>query len=174
MEHTVKGMPQHVYLSDMKASAFTLRDDRLTVDLRTPVRIHEAHSYYDQVSADGFVPYEAIWDTGAMSSVISAEVVKDLSLAPISQCMTYHTQGHSLADVYIVDMILPNKILVRDICVTVGLLNGFGMLIGMDIINLGDFALTHKNSHTVFSFQVPSTHEYDFVKQIQQGVGQKK
>lgn len=48
------------------------------------------------------------------------------------------------------------------------------MLIGMDIINLGDFALTHKNSGTVFSFQIPSTHEYDFVKQIDQGVGQKK
>ena len=52
--------------------------------------------------------------------------------------------------------------------------NGFGLLIGMDIINLGDFALTHKNSQTVFSFQIPSTHEYDFVKQIDQGVGQKK
>ena len=36
------------------------------------------------------------------------------------------------------------------------------------------FALTHKNDQTVFSFQIPSTHEYDFVKQIDQGVGQKK
>lgn len=47
------------------------------------------------------------------------------------------------------------------------------MLIGMDIINLGDFALTHKNGGTVFSFQIPSTHEYDFVRQIELGVGQK-
>lgn len=50
---------------------------------------------------------------------------------------------------------------------------GIDMLIGMDIITLGDFALTHKNNGTVFSFQIPSTHEYDFVKQIQNGVGTK-
>ena len=83
-------------------------------------------------------------------------MVRQLGLAPISQCKTYHAQGES------------------DVKVTEGRLNGFGLLVGMDIINLGDFALTHKNSQTVFSFQIPSTHEYDFVKQIDQGVGQKK
>lgn len=46
--------------------------------------------------------------------------------------------------------------------VTEGCLNGADMLIGMDIIGLGDFAITHKNMGTVFSFQIPSTHEYDF------------
>lgn len=77
-------------------------------------------------------------------------------------------------NVYLVDMVLPNHLLIRDVRVTEGRLNGFGVLIGMDIINLGDFALTHRDGKTVFSFQVPATHEYDFVKQIQQGVGQKK
>ncbi|MBQ6952438.1 MAG: retroviral-like aspartic protease family protein [Bacteroidales bacterium] len=158
----------------MDPVAFTLRHANLTPDLMTPVRIHDAHASNEQVTPDGFLSYDALWDTGAMASVISTEVVKDLNLSPISQCMTYHAQGQSLVNVYMVDMILPNKILVRDIQVTEGHLNGFGMLIGMDIINLGDFALTHKNAGTVFSFQIPSTHEYDFVKQIEQGVGQKK
>ncbi len=71
-------------------------------------------------------------------------------------------------------MTLHNKLRVKDVRVTEGRLNGFGLLIGMDIINLGDFALTHKNQQTVFSFQIPPTHEYDFVNQIDQGVGQKK
>lgn len=158
----------------MNPVAFTLRHDTLTHDLMTPVRIHDAHLSTEHITSDGFISYDALWDTGAMGSVISSEVVRDLGLAPISQCMTYHAQGQSIVNVYMVDIILPNKILVQDVQVTEGLLNGFGMLIGMDIINLGDFALTHKNGGTVFSFQIPSTHEYDFVKQIEQGVGQKK
>lgn len=121
----------------------------------------------------GFLQHNALWDTGATASVISTEVVKQLGLAPISQCKTYHAQGESIVNVYLVDLILPNKLRVKDVRVTEGRLNGFGLLIGMDIINLGDFALTHKNNQTEFSFQIPSTHEYDFVKQIEQGVGTK-
>ena len=158
----------------MRPVAFTLRHDTLTYDLMTPVMIHEAHLLTEPVSSDGFLLHKALWDTGAVASVISTDIVKSLELSPISQCMSYHTQGQSLVNVYIVDIILPNKILVRDVRVSEGRLSGFGMLIGMDIINLGDFALTHKGGHTVFSFQTPSTHEYDFVKQIEQGVGQRK
>lgn len=79
-----------------------------------------------------------------------------------------------MVNVYLVNLVLPNQLLIQDVRVTEGNLNGFGVLIGMDIINLGDFALTHRDNKTVFSFQIPATHEYDFVKQIQQGVGQKK
>ena len=158
----------------MRPVAFTLRHDALTCDLMTPVMIHEAHFPTEPVASDGFVRYNALWDTGAVAFVISMEIVKSLKLSPISQCVAYHTQGQSLVNVYMVDIILPNKILVRDVRASEGQLNGFGMLIGMDIINLGDFALTHKSGRTVFSFQTPSTHEYDFVKQIEQGVGQKK
>ena len=161
-------------LFEMRPVAFTLRHDTLTCDLMTPMMIQEAHLPNVSVFSDGFLLNKALWDTGAVASVISTEVVKSLGLSPITQCVSYHTQGQSLVNVYLVDVILPNKILVRDVRVSEGQLNGFGMLIGMDIINLGDFALTHKGGRTVFSFQTPSTHEYDFVKQIKQGVGQKK
>ena len=50
-----------------------------------------------------------------------------------------------------------------------GVLNGCEVLIGMDIITVGDFVVTNRNGKTVFSFQTPSTHEYDFVKQIRNG-----
>ena len=123
----------------MEPVAFTFRNSRLTAELMTPCGVGAAQLSSEPFSVTGFVQYNALWDTGATASVISTEVVRQLGLAPISQCKTYHAQG-----------------------------------VGMDIINLGDFALTHKNSQTVFSFQIPSTHEYDFVKQIDQGVGQKK
>ncbi len=158
----------------MEPVAFTFRNSRLTAELMTPCGVGAAQLSSEPFSVTGFVQYNALWDTGATASVISTEVVRQLGLAPISQCKTYHAQGESIVNVYLVDLILPNKLRVKDVKVTEGRLNGFGLLIGMDIINLGDFALTHKNSQTVFSFQIPSTHEYDFVKQIDQGVGQKK
>lgn len=158
----------------MEPVAFTFRNSRLTAELMTPCGVGAAQLASEPFSVSGFLQHNALWDTGATASVISTEVVKQLGLAPISQCKTYHAQGESIVNVYLVDLILPNKLRVKDVRVTEGRLNGFGLLIGMDIINLGDFALTHKNNQTVFSFQIPSTHEYDFVKQIEQGVGTKK
>lgn len=158
----------------MEPVAFTFRHNRLTAELMTPCGVGAAQLSSEPFSVLDFIQYNALWDTGATASVISSEVVAQLGLAPISQCKTYHAQGESIVNVYLVDLILPNKLRVKDVRVTEGRLNGFGLLIGMDIINLGDFALTHKNQQTVFSFQIPATHEYDFVKQIDQGVGQKK
>ena len=158
----------------MEPVAFTFRHNRLTAELMTPCGVGAAQLSSEPFSVAGFTQYNALWDTGATASVISSEVVSQLGLAPISRCRTYHAQGDSIVNVYLVDLILPNKLRVKDVRVTEGRLNGFGLLIGMDIINLGDFALTHKNKQTVFSFQIPPTHEYDFVKQIGQGVGQKK
>jgi uncharacterized protein YchJ len=40
---------------------------------------------------------------------------------------------------------------------------GIDVLIGMDILGLGDFAVTHHQGKTTFSFRVPSRHEIDFV-----------
>ena len=66
-----------------------------------------------------------------------------------------------------VNIVLPNNVVMQSVKVSEGVIEGYDVLIGMDIIGVGDFAVTHKNGGTVFSFQVPSTHEYDFVKQIQ-------
>ena len=158
----------------MEPSAFTSRNERLTSELMTPCGVGASKGSSVPFDTADIQQFSALWDTGASGSVISTEVVTQLGLLPISQCKTYHAQGESVVNVYLVDILLPNQLLIRDVRVTEGRLNGFGVLIGMDIINLGDFALTHRDKKTVFSFQVPATHEYDFVKQIQQGVGQKK
>ena len=157
----------------MKPVAFTLRREHLTSELMTTCGLSASKNSSTPFSLSDVRDFSALWDTGATASVISTDVAVSLGLEPISQCKAYHAQGESLVNVYLVDILLPNHLLVRDVRVTEGQLNGFGMLIGMDIINLGDFALTHRDAKTVFSFQIPPTHEYDFVKQIQQGVGQK-
>jgi len=46
------------------------------------------------------------------------------------------------------------------------LAQGIDILIGMDIINQGDFALTHPQNETWFSFQSPYHEEIDFTKKV--------
>ena len=45
-----------------------------------------------------------------------------------------------------------------------GKLTGCEVLVGMDIINRGDFAVSNRNGATAFSFRIPSVEEFDFVK----------
>jgi hypothetical protein len=48
--------------------------------------------------------------------------------------------------------------------VTEGVLSGMDVLIGMDIISKGDFAVTTSLGETLFSFQIPSIYVIDFAK----------
>ncbi|MBF0518396.1 MAG: SEC-C domain-containing protein [Nitrospirae bacterium] len=45
-------------------------------------------------------------------------------------------------------------------------MSGFDILIGMDIICQGDFAVTYKEGNTVLSFRTPPLKEIDFVQEI--------
>lgn len=53
--------------------------------------------------------------------------------------------------------------IVPSVRVTKGNLGTADILIGMNIINLGDFAVTNKNGATKFTFRVPSQTDIDFV-----------
>jgi hypothetical protein len=46
------------------------------------------------------------------------------------------------------------------------IIGNFDVLIGMDIITLGDFAVTNPEDKTKLSYQMPSTHDIDFVEEI--------
>ena len=67
---------------------------------------------------------------------------------------------------YLINISLPNGIEFASILVTEGLLSDTDVLIGMDIISKGDFAVTAFGGDTKMSFQIPSTHEIDFVQEI--------
>ncbi len=64
---------------------------------------------------------------------------------------------------FIVNLFLPNKVLVPDVGVTLMTLSAdFDVLVGMDIINLGDFAVSNYKSSTNFTFRMPSKEKIDF------------
>jgi len=46
-------------------------------------------------------------------------------------------------------------------------LTGFDILIGMDIINKGDFAISNRNGKTMFSFRYPSMTDFDFQSELE-------
>lgn len=110
----------------------------------------------------------AIWDTGATNTVISEKVVKDCGLKPVGMTKVRQADG-TAEDVndYLVNVRLPNAVEIYNIRVTEGKLRGqANVLIGMDIINKGDFAVTNYNGKTVFSFRIPSIERIDFIEQL--------
>ncbi len=107
----------------------------------------------------------AIWDTGATASVITPKVAKALSLVPISMTEVHTAGGVRTCNVYIVDLMLPNDVFIPNVQVTEADMTTNDVLIGMDIIALGDFAITNFGGKTRFTFSIPSTRVIDFVQE---------
>lgn len=119
--------------------------------------------------------YLAIWDTGATNSVVTQKVVQECDLKPIAVTKVNTARGENLSNVYLAGIWLPNKVSFPQIRVTEGIIGGgINVLIGMDIICRGDFAVTNEDRKTNFTFRTPSLECLDFVKQkpllIQRGI----
>jgi len=112
--------------------------------------------------------WRGLWDTGASASSINKAVVEDLGLIPIGKTTISTANGVVPVDTYLVDIGLPNGVMVTNVMVSCADLGkDIDVLIGMDIIRHGDFAITNKNHQTTFSFRIPSVQEFDFVKESQ-------
>jgi hypothetical protein len=99
----------------------------------------------------------AIWDTGAMRSVVTPDVVKSLNQPYVDFVKVTGVNNISTAPVVIVSVILPNHIRITNLkAVVCDMRQGIDMLIGMDIISMGDMALCNGNAKTLFSFAIPS------------------
>jgi hypothetical protein len=109
--------------------------------------------------------FRALWDTGATGSVISKNVAAQLALPSAGPKLVYHGGGSHTVNTYDVNIYLPNNAAIPNVTVSEGILQGFDVIIGMDIITLGDFSLTHVNGKTCFSFRMPSIKEIDYVSE---------
>jgi predicted aspartyl protease len=115
---------------------------------------------------DAPLEVNALWDTGATGSVITPNVAKKLGLSVVSQVfISTPTDRNKAANMYYVDIHLPNKVIVSNISVIEGIPANCDILIGMDIIGFGDFAVSCGGGKTIFSFRVPSMMEIDFCKE---------
>lgn len=114
--------------------------------------------------------FHAIWDTGASGTVITQKVVDLLQLKPTGLTNVHGVGGPEITETFMVNVSLPSNVMFHGLRVTKGKLAGdFDILIGMDIIGAGDFAVTNHNGKTVMSYRLPSSSEIDFVKEYQDG-----
>ena len=100
------------------------------------------------------VKCRALWDTGAIYSVISKSLAEKLGLFPTDTQRAYTAQAFSEASIHRVDIMLPNNIVVKGLQIGDGEFQDFDFLIGMDVISLGDLHLTN-DGNTVFRFAIP-------------------
>ena len=114
-------------------------------------------------SSSKFTQCRSLWDTGAAFSVISKRLVDALGADPIDQGFAYTVQGTYRPNVYMVDVMLPNKMLVRGLRVSDGVFEDADILIGMDIIRLGDLMVSNRGN-TRFTFRIPA--EGDFTAAV--------
>jgi predicted aspartyl protease len=103
------------------------------------------------------IKVKALWDTGASGTVITPKVSRELKLVPIDRIRVAGVNNISMADVVEVSVGLPNKVMVEDVNVMIcDLKQDIDLLIGMDIILLGDFSISNGGGKTLFSFVIPS------------------
>lgn len=151
-------------------NALTLKIPGRARVIQTKIKISLPATSHEEVIQKGIKMnvYEGIWDTGASHSVITKKIIDEMDLKPIGVVEVYHAQGKTLANKYLVNIILPSNVIVPHLTVTEGVLSGMDVLIGMDVITLGDFAITNKDGKTIMSFRIPSCVEIDFVTESEQ------
>lgn len=106
----------------------------------------------------------AQWDTGATNTCISEEIASRYKLMPISYAQSKTPSGVLTAPIYLMDIILNNEVIFTDWNVMGSKIGaqGIDILIGMDIISKGDFAISNYDGKTQFSFRLPSQQDVDY------------
>ena len=151
-------------VKQIPSRSFSIQYDRRVTEIITEIYISVA---FDPSKPPFPKPnkFYALWDTGASGSVVSQKVVKDCNLKPTGMVKSLTANGIRHSNTYLVNTGLPNKVAMAELRVTDGnLLGNFDVLIGMDIIGRGDFAITNKDNKTLVSYRFPSLAKIDFVK----------
>ena len=140
---------------------FTLQFDGIASVLKTTVGVGSA--FDPKITAVPLLnSFVAIWDTGATGSVISKDVVDKVGLRPTGVTNVHTAGGMRQCNTYMVSILATNGVGFPSIVATRADLQGADVLIGMDIITQGDFAITNTMGKTTFSFRCPSCERIDF------------
>ena len=123
-------------------------------------------------SPDHHLKFNAIWDTGASGTVVSPRLVGLLDLKSIGPSRNYTAGEIRNVNRYLVNLVLSDSLKFSGVEVIDLPLPqppehpGFDLLIGMDIITMGDLTISNYQGDTCMSFQIPSMGRTDYVKQI--------
>lgn len=102
----------------------------------------------------------ALWDTGATSTVVTEHVLETIrkryDIKPTGITKVNAVGNVHNAETYLVDILLPNNVHITNLNVCCDNIAGTDVLIGMDIIQRGDFCISNTKGKTTFSFCMPS------------------
>ena len=126
----------------------------------SPIRI-KAHG------SPAYIETNGIWDTGATGTVVQKSIVQKLSLISTGKRNISGINETKLTDQYLIDLSFKkSNIDLHQVTVAeIEEIRGdpkIEVLIGMDIIGLGDFVISNYNNQTTFSFRIPSQGTIDF------------
>lgn len=112
------------------------------------------------------VPVKAQWDTGATGTCISKELVNKLKLIPTGLVNVHTPSGIGTMNKYMINLVLNNEVRFVNLSVMDSEIGkqGIDVLIGMDIISNGDFAVSNYDGKTYFSFRLPSQEHVEYKK----------
>ncbi len=148
----------------LSASAITILHDKPTFSIITKARITQAVPENNSPARTKCKTIRCIWDTGATSSAISTRLARALRLKASGQLVSYTANGAMNCMLYYVNVQMPNGITFTRVRASgVNLSSTVDMLIGMDVITTGDFAITNHKGKTCMSFRAPSKERIDFV-----------
>ena len=146
----------------MSVNALTISMPKSNV-IKTDVRISNPKSG-TRINTKG------IWDTGATNSVITKSTAQALGLIPISMASVIGVHGSKVVPVYRVSITLNNENISLETevteCEELSDIQSVGMLVGMNIIGMGDFSISNFNGETTMTFRVPSLEKIDYVSEI--------
>lgn len=109
------------------------------------------------------IKVNALWDTGSNRTYISNALANTLKLQSKGNKTTITSGGDIESNLYNITLYL-NDFICFSVCAPSypnTVLNS-DVVIGMDIIGQGDFAITNKNGNTIFTFRTPSQAELKF------------
>ena len=123
----------------------------IDIEILVPVPVHG----YPQ-NQKLILKAKALIDTGASRSAISNTFVKAAKLMSYEKCTIRMAKGEYISSVYVVDIMFPNIIPMRNIrAAEFSGHHEFDFIIGMDILRMTDIAITNAKGITLLSLRSP-------------------
>lgn len=144
-----------------KTKSFTLKSDGILRVLKTPIWIGPAFDHA-RTGPPALREYVGIWDTGATNCVVNRKVIDECALPPIGVIQVNTVNNSSFSNVYLISILCPNKQGFSTVRATHGEILGADVLVGMDVIASGDFAVTNFERKTTLSYRWPPSACIDF------------
>jgi len=121
-----------------------------------PLKLITEAEVFNSMQEQNVIKVRALWDTGAMLSAVTPEIAKKLNSVPIDRIKVNGIGNYCIADIVRVSIRLPNLAVLRNARISVlNLVKDVDMLVGMDIIRLGDFSISNGAGKTLFTFAMP-------------------